>query len=540
MIAYNNAKKFFEGSEVMFTSTPEEFNKDNVVKYMCSNGHESSLKRTTFANKRKTTDPNAFCAKCSTETDDEMITRYNEKLTNGHIITKILDRAKREVAFICGNCGGEGKSNFSSLERNIGFCRACEHQASAKTDESIKERIESLGMKLNSKYPFEYKNRDSLIHVLCRCGNAYETSARMLDRGSHCNTCKPDKIKETFQGKYGVDNVFQLEETKEKSKNTNLEKRGVQYPQQSEEVVKKTQATNMEKYGVMYYFNKPEVYQKIRDVCTEKYGKPFPLQVDEILKTCLENSKKACLEKYGVPYVLQYKDICDQVREKGKEACFEKYGTSYALQDKDVCKRVREKAKEACMKKYGVPYPLLNEEIFRKAMASIGQRKPFMLGDTCVYVMGYEPQMLRRMIGMYEPELGRVVCASDILVGKATRTYRYKTDDGVDHLYYPDIELKETNLTIEVKSIWTFNIAPRKTWLKMQAVVAEGRTARLVIFESGSKVYDTWTFDMFGVRSERDRTRSVFDQPIDFITKEIEAEVVAEEIVVEQLEELLE
>jgi hypothetical protein len=335
----------------------------------------------------------------------------------------------------------------------------------------------------------------------------------MLDKGSHCKTCKPDKIKETFQEKYGVDNVFQLEETKKKSKKSNLEKRGVEYPQQSEEVVKKTQATNMEKYGVAYYFNKPEVYQKIRDVCIEKYGKPFPLQVDEILKTCLENSKKACLEKYGVPYVLQVKDICERVREKGKEAC---------------------------MKKYGVPYPLLNEEIFRKAMASIGQRKPFMLGDTCVYVMGYEPQMLRRMIGMYEPELGRVVCASDILVGKATQTYRYKTDDGVEHLYYPDIELKETNLTIEVKSIWTFNMAPRKTWLKMQAVVAEGRTARLVIFESGSKVYDTWTFDMFGVRSERDRTRSVFDQCIDFITKDIEADVVAEEIVVEQLEELLE
>lgn len=511
MIAYNNAKKFFEGSEVTFTSTPEEFNKDNIVKYMCSSGHESSLKRTTFANKRKTTDPNAFCAKCSTETDDEMITRYNEKLTNGHVITKILDRAKREVAFTCGNCGEEGKSNVTSLERNIGFCRACEHQANARTDKSIRERIESLGMRLDPTYPFEYKNRDSSIRVLCRCGNPYETSARMLERGSHCKTCKPDKIKETFQEKYGVDNVFQREETKEKSKKSNLEKRGVEYPQQSEEVVKKTQATNMEKYGVAYYFNKPEVYEKIRDVCTEKYGKPFPLQVDEILKTCLENSKKACLEKYGVPYVLQVKDICERVREKGKEVC---------------------------MKKYGVPYPLLNEEIFRKAMASIGQRKPFMLGDTLVYVMGYEPQMIRRMLGMYNEELGRVVCASDILVGKATQTYRYKTDDGVEHLYYPDIELKESNLTIEVKSVWTFNIAPRKTWLKMQAVVAEGRTARLVIFESGSRVYDTWTFDVFGVHSERDRKRTVFDEAIES-GGEVDEEIVAEEIIVEELEEML-
>jgi hypothetical protein len=327
----------------------------------------------------------------------------------------------------------------------------------------------------------------------------------MLERGSHCKTCKPDKIKETFQEKYGVDNVFQLEETKEKSKNTNLEKRGVEYPQQSEEVVKKTQGTNMEKYGVMYYFNKPEVYEKIRDVCTEKYGKPFPLQVAEILQKC----KQTCVERYGVPDVLQYEAVI-------------------------------EKRKQTCIKKYGVPYPFLNDDIFQKAISKLGQRKPFMLGDTCVYVMGYEPQMLRRMIGMYEPELGRVICANDILVGKATQTYRYKTDDGVEHLYYPDIELKESNLTIEVKSIWTFNMAPRKTWLKMQAVVAKGRTARLVIFESGSKVYDTWTFDMFGVRSERDRTRSVFDQAIDFIAKDIEAEVVAEEIVVEQLEEMME
>jgi hypothetical protein len=54
------------------------------------------------------------------------------------------------------------------------------------------------------------------------------------------------KIKEN----YGVENVFQLNDVKDKIKNTNIEKYGVDNYTKTKEYIEKTKKTNMEKYGV--------------------------------------------------------------------------------------------------------------------------------------------------------------------------------------------------------------------------------------------------------------------------------------------------
>jgi len=68
----------------------------------------------------------------------------------------------------------------------------------------------------------------------------------------YCNKCKAESIKLGCLKKYGVENVFQLEETKEKSKITCNEKYGCDYSLQNKDILQKQKNTNNKKYGVNF------------------------------------------------------------------------------------------------------------------------------------------------------------------------------------------------------------------------------------------------------------------------------------------------
>lgn len=134
-----------------------------------------------------------------------------------------------------------------------------------------------------------------------------------------CRKCAAVKGKRTNLKRYGVENVFQLEEVKEKSKRTNIKNLGVEYPSQSLEVRKKVEQTNLDKYGVD---------------CNLK------------LESTKEQIKQTNIKKYGVEYVTQSK----QVKEKIKQTNIKKYGVEHALSSKEV----QDKRKKTNLKKYGV------------------------------------------------------------------------------------------------------------------------------------------------------------------------------------------
>lgn len=70
----------------------------------------------------------------------------------------------------------------------------------------------------------------------------------------YCNIkCQPsmwnqDQVDETVRERYNVDNVFQLESVKEKSKETNLERYGVEFVSQSDEIKNKIKITRNDRY----------------------------------------------------------------------------------------------------------------------------------------------------------------------------------------------------------------------------------------------------------------------------------------------------
>ena len=149
-----------------------------------------------------------------------------------------------------------------------------------------------------------------------------------------CKACQPKKFAEFFQINYNVDNPFQLDVCKEKSKATCIGKYGVVNSAQSEIVKNKIKATNLErygnsctlqadaikqkaqntsmdKYGVKNVFELPEVQEKIRQTNATRYGEGNIAHTPEIAAKIRATN----LERYGVPYTTQAPEIIAKMRE---------------------------------------------------------------------------------------------------------------------------------------------------------------------------------------------------------------------------------
>ena len=87
-------------------------------------------------------------------------------------------------------------------------------------------------------------------------------------RSPHENTklFNDTKLKNIIKEKYGVENVFQLSEVKEKIKKTNLEKYGCENPLQNDSIKEKVKQTCLEKYGV-------NNFSKTKDFCKKRKKK---------------------------------------------------------------------------------------------------------------------------------------------------------------------------------------------------------------------------------------------------------------------------
>ena len=135
-----------------------------------------------------------------------------------------------------------------------------------------------------------------------------------------------DRVKKTNLERYGVENVFQSEETKQKIKVT-LKKR---YGNENYINVEKNKKTRLEKYGDEN-FNNMEKNKKTR---LEKYGDENYVNIEKM--------KQTCLEKYGTDCVFKIKEV----QNKSEQTKLKKYNNKNYNN--------REKSKQTCLEKYGV------------------------------------------------------------------------------------------------------------------------------------------------------------------------------------------
>lgn len=106
-------------------------------------------------------------------------------------------------------------------------------------------------------------------------------------------------IKDTVFEKYGVENISQLNEIKEKKKNTARKNFGVDNPFQSEEIKTKIKYTNIEKYGTENFMQSELGKEKLKKSMKKKYG------VDNYSKTDTfrKNNKKRLINHHSRPII---------------------------------------------------------------------------------------------------------------------------------------------------------------------------------------------------------------------------------------------
>ena len=214
--------------------------------------------------------------------------------------------------------------------------------------------------------------------VICgssSCNNEVKfVKFRMGYKSYCCNKCQRldqeninikqlDSNKKTCLEKYGVENVFQLEEVKEKIKETCVEKYGVENSFQSVEVRAKQKETmverysadhNMrsdflkerlkERYGGIFPMHSEESKQKIEETFDKKYGGRFagsPIIKDKI--------KKTVKERYNVDWITKSKFIKNKIKHTVKE----RYGVDHAMQSPII----KDKIKKTCQERYRVNSP---------------------------------------------------------------------------------------------------------------------------------------------------------------------------------------
>ena len=103
----------------------------------------------------------------------------------------------------------------------------------------------------------------------------------------------------TLQERYGIDNVYQLDNIKDKCKQTKLERYGSETYNNTE----KQKQTMLDKYGVTCSYRLPEVQEKI----IELYG-----GIGVGSKEISNKQKQTMINKYGVPYYYLSKEARDK------------------------------------------------------------------------------------------------------------------------------------------------------------------------------------------------------------------------------------
>jgi len=184
-------------------------------------------------------------------------------------VEKLMKKSHIKILVKCDNCEKEKHIDFNTHKTPY-YCKDCG---------GVRNKMLKI-----EKYGFTYVNSEK------------GTKTKLEKYGT---LDMSEQIKISVQKKYGVDNVFQLEEVKNKLKNTNLEKYGFEYVCQNKEIKEKIKDTNNNRYGGTLMGSKI-IKEKISKIILEKYGVEFISQNDEIKK----KKEKTGIKNCGFPYHL--------------------------------------------------------------------------------------------------------------------------------------------------------------------------------------------------------------------------------------------
>ena len=146
-----------------------------------------------------------------------------------------------------------------------------------------------------------------------------------------CKKCINIKREECVLNTYGVKNVFQLEEVKEKIIDNNIQKYGVSNYTQTEEYKKRKQETCLDRYGTKNPLQNEKIKEKVANTCYIKYGTKCPAQNQEIKNKI----RKTVEQKYGVSSVL----LSEEVKSKIRNSMIKNWGVATPFESPEILKK---------------------------------------------------------------------------------------------------------------------------------------------------------------------------------------------------------
>ena len=213
------------------------------------------------------------------------------------------------------------------------------------------------------------KSSRAMVKVVCDiCGKEREMWYRTVvecneeDKLITCGSkiCELKKREDTCTKKYGVKNVFQLQETKDKIVETNNEKYGADYYTQTDEYKDRAKKTCQLHYGVDNPAQAQEVKDAMKDTCRNKYGCDYAVQSDEVQNKIKSTNNKI----YGGDSPFS----SEEIRKKSQQTWQKNYGEN--IENPFQVESVKEKSKQTMLNNHGVEHALQNRELLNKALDS--------------------------------------------------------------------------------------------------------------------------------------------------------------------------
>ena len=180
---------------------------------------------------------------------------------------------------------------------------------------------------------------------------------------------------------------------------------------------------------------------KQENTCLEKYGFNYPAQNKDIYVKV----SKSCLDKYGVDHYSK----TEEYKDRYKKTCLEKYGVDSSNKSVEIKNKIRLSMIKTC----GFEHALQNRTIFSNQQKSSFKIHTYN-NTNLTYQGSYEKYFLELM-----DDKGLL---NDISNGKS---YNYKFNNKI-RAYHSDFLFN--NITIEIKSSWTYNKNGKDDLLKLK------------------------------------------------------------------------
>ena len=238
----------------------------------------------------------------------------------------------------------------------------------------------------------------------------------------------------------------------------------------SPELIAKRQASTLKKYGS--YAN---AYHNAKKDATmmERYGVTNPSQS----KTLMLRKEANNIKKYGTRY--------SWMKENRKNEIKKDLVTNRGVDNISHLQEIKDKKELSAYDKYGVRNVSQSPEVRQKILESSGDRYTLFNGQKVIL-----DSDLEAIVCEYLLRLGHTIITQPLLTGD--KQIWYTGTDGKTHTWFPDIQIVETGVLVEVKAVDSISLYREdrsRNNMNLWGIMNSNNAQLILVNSYNSKIY---------------------------------------------------